>query len=58
MSIPVENLFNIIRPIDKVKKFFDDHINMADNIKNILHVVNEKYDCDISESTLRRYLHK
>ena len=31
---------------------------MADNIKNILHIVNEKYDCDISESTLRRYLHK
>jgi predicted transcriptional regulator len=31
---------------------------MADNIKNILQTINTKYDCDISESTLRRYLHK
>ena len=58
MSIPVEELFNFKRNIDIIKKFFDDNLNMADNIKNILQTINTKYDCDISESTLRRYLHK
>ena len=58
MSIPVEELFSIVKPIDKVMKFFDDNLNMADNVTNILSALKEKYDCNISESTLRRYLHK
>lgn len=58
MSIPVEELFKLVRPIDKVKSFFTDNLNMADNIKNILEKVNTDYDCNISESTLRRYLNK